>query len=196
MYIEKYENAPCIVVYREAMSVGNFTELVEAEASQSWPYMEWLKSGVGMEGSHGEYRTSLEMPLYPIMQETVNDRLKEMADVFLNDIFKPLNECIWDYRKLYDLMLSSDSGWQLLKYSHDAEYHIHHDHAPDNSRVLSVVASIGSDCEGGELEFPYFNMKLKLQKNDVILFPSNFPYSHIAHPVTSGVKYSLVSWLL
>jgi hypothetical protein len=196
MYIEKFEDAPCIVIYHAALDVDDFIDLIEDEASQSWPYLEWGKSGVGGEISYGEYRTSLEMSLHPISQETENERLVKIQKKYEQNVFKPMNECIWDYRSVYDLQLSRDSGWSVLKYTHDAEYHIHHDHAPDNSRVLSVVASLGSDCEGGELEFPYFKKTFKLEKNDVILFPSNFPYSHIAHPVTSGKKYSLVSWLI
>ena len=29
----------------------------------------------------------------------------------------------------------------------------------------------------------------------LILFPSSYPYMHIAHPVTKGTKYNLVTWL-
>ena len=29
----------------------------------------------------------------------------------------------------------------------------------------------------------------------VILFPSNYAYRHIAHPVTSGTKYAIVTWI-
>jgi hypothetical protein len=196
MFIEKFEEIPGLIIYREAMSVGNFIDLVENEASHSWPYLEWMKSGVGAENVSVEYRTSLEMPLHPICGDSVVERLQVIKDTFYEGIFKHVDECIWDYRNLYELPLQRDSGWQVLKYSHDAEYHIHHDHAPDNARVISVVASLGSDCVGGELEFPYFKKTLKLNKNDLTIFPSNFPYTHIAHPVTSGVKYSLVSWLM
>jgi predicted 2-oxoglutarate/Fe(II)-dependent dioxygenase YbiX len=59
-----------------------------------------------------------------------------------------------------------------------------------------MVASISSECDGGELEFPYLDTKLKLETGSVVLFPSNFPYMHIAHPVTNGIKYSLVTWFI
>ncbi len=196
MFVEKFDSAPCVVLYRDALKVGNFIDLIEYESLQSWPYLEWNKSQVSSEHELGEYRTSVEMSMKPIMLDTVNERLTEIARIFRDDIFSPTDNCIWDYRKLYELQLQQDSGWQVLKYSNDGEYHLHHDHAPMNQRVMSVVASLGSAEEGGELEFPYFNLKVKLETNDVILFPSGFPYSHIAHPVTKGVKYSLVSWLL
>jgi predicted 2-oxoglutarate/Fe(II)-dependent dioxygenase YbiX len=61
---------------------------------------------------------------------------------------------------------------------------------------LSLVACFSDGFEGGELEFPFFDLKIKLEKNSLVLFPSNFPYTHIAHPVTSGTKYSLVTWFV
>jgi hypothetical protein len=29
----------------------------------------------------------------------------------------------------------------------------------------------------------------------LILFPSNYAYSHIAHPITNGTKYAMVTWI-
>jgi hypothetical protein len=197
MLIKKYEEAPCILVYEDAFDAENFIELIEEEAQQSWPYMEWMSSQTGDDDNLriNEYRTSLEIAISPLFQADV-ERLNPIKSLFVEKIFPSIDECIWDYRKLYDLELQSDNGFALLKYLEGGEYHIHHDHGPQNSRVLSLVASFGEAEEGGELEFPYFNVKIKLNKNSLVLFPSNFPYSHIAHPVISGVKYSLVTWFI
>lgn len=198
--IEKFELAPCVFVYRNALDAANFTELIEQEASKSWPYLTWNKSQTGgNEDSPGvisDYRTSLEMSMIPLMSHEINKDLEQIQNILLEKIFKPIDECIWDYRKYFDLKLETDTGYSLLKYSGGSEYHIHHDHGPDNRRVLSMVACLGDEqFLGGELEFNNFNLTTKLNKNDLILFPSNFPYTHIAHPVDSGTKYSLVTWL-
>ena len=84
--------------------------------------------------------------------------------------------------------------YSVLKYYENAEYHAHYDHFRDNRRVFSVVANLGAPDAGGELEFPRMNASIKPETGSVVVFPSNFPYLHIAHPVESGVKYSLVSW--
>jgi predicted 2-oxoglutarate/Fe(II)-dependent dioxygenase YbiX len=60
--------------------------------------------------------------------------------------------------------------------------------------VFSAIACLGAAEEGGQLEFPNFDLTISLDAGSVILFPSNFPYVHIAHPVTSGIKYSMVTW--
>ena len=61
-------------------------------------------------------------------------------------------------------------------------------------RQMSMVAYLNDEYEGGELEFINFDLKIKPQKGSVILFPSAFPYAHIAHPVDIGTKYAMVTW--
>jgi len=56
------------------------------------------------------------------------------------------------------------------------------------------VFFLNGDFTGGELEFPYFDVKITPSAGTLVLFPSNFPYGHIAHPVEDGTKYSLVTW--
>ena len=177
-------------MYENYFDADDFCNMVEKEASKDWPYLQWYasKTGDGDISSISQYRTSLEMSVSILYSADINESLKDLRDFFVESILKPIDQCVWDYRNYYDLSLISDSGYALLKYLDGGEYHIHHDHGPENSRVLSLVACLGDEFEGGELEFPYFNVKLKLKKNSVVLFPSNFPYSHIAHPVTNGVK--------
>lgn len=194
--IEKITEVPCVLIYKNVFNPDNFIEKIEEEVKRPWPYIQWGKSFTGQSNSltESEYRTSLEISLVQILSDEVNEELQELKNTLVKDIVEPLDQALWDYRSVYDITLNESTGYQLLKYLNDCEYHIHHDHAPDNSRVISMVACLSDNFEGGELEFPYFKYSIKLEKGSVIFFPSNFPYSHIAHPVTSGVKYSLVSW--
>jgi hypothetical protein len=193
----KKEKAPAIWVYEDCFNPKNFIDLIEEEASKDWPYLSWTSSSTGGKDASvtSEYRTSQEMFVSPLLSDKVDESLKDISSLFFN-IFSDIDKTVWDYRECFDLYLNSHEGLGLLKYSHGGEYHHHYDHAPDNARVLSLVASMSSDCEGGELEFPHFGTKLKLQTGSVVLFPSNFPYMHIAHPVTSGTKYSMVTWFV
>jgi hypothetical protein len=195
--IEKLEGAPAIWIYKNYFDVGNFIEKFEEESEKSWPYIEWIRSltGDGMTSNESEYRSSLEAPVGILLQDDIVEDVKNLADNY-KSIFKSIDECIWDYRDSFDLFLNDVEAMQLLKYENNAQYHAHHDHTSANRRVLSLVACFGEDFDGGELEFPYFNKTIKLEKNSLVLFPSNFPYTHIAHPVTSGTKYSMVMWFI
>jgi hypothetical protein len=197
MSIEKIEEMPCVWVYKNYFEVKDFIEKFEEETQKSWPYIDWNRSRIG--GNSGntesEYRSSLEAPIGNLLNDDLVDDIAELGEQYKN-IFSSIDKCIWDYRNSYDLHLNNVEGMSLLKYQNNAQYHAHYDHSPENSRVLSLVACLGEEFEGGELEFPYFNKTIKLEKNSLVLFPSNFPYTHIAHPVTDGVKYSLVMWFI
>jgi len=62
-------------------------------------------------------------------------------------------------------------------------------------RSISALCYLNSDYEGGEIEFVNFGVKIKPESGMMILFPSNYAYMHIAHPVISGIKYALVTWI-
>lgn len=197
MYIEKFEDMPCVWIYHDYFDVKNFIEKIEEEAEKNWPYISWNRSVTGDAGatSESEYRSSLEADVWQLLEENVVEDIKELSDLY-KEIFSAIDRCIWDYRKSFGLGLQRTEGMQLLKYENNAQYHAHHDHSGKNGRILSLVACFGETFEGGELEFPYFNKTVKLEKNSLILFPSNYPYIHIAHPVTSGTKYSMVMWFV
>jgi predicted 2-oxoglutarate/Fe(II)-dependent dioxygenase YbiX len=196
MLIEKNNKIPCLWIYKESIDVGNIVELIEEQTRREWAYVDWNHSitGDGNYSQQSEYRNSLELDLNILLADTINPDVKELHDNLIKKIMTPLDECVWDYRNAWDLHLKEDSGYYLLKYEDNAEYHIHQDHSPENQRVLSLVACLSDGFAGGELEFPYFETTIKLEKNSIAFFPSNFPYSHIAHPVTQGTKYSMVTW--
>lgn len=197
MSVEKIEEMPAVWVYKNYFDVENFIDKFEEESQKPWAYIEWSKSftGDGDNAHESEYRSSLEAPVGMLLQPDITEDMKDLADSY-KKIFASIDECVWDYRNSFGLILKQVEGMQLLKYENNAQYHAHHDHSSVNQRILSLVACFGEEFEGGELEFPYFNKTIKLEKNSLVLFPSNFPYTHIAHPVTSGTKYSMVMWFV
>jgi predicted 2-oxoglutarate/Fe(II)-dependent dioxygenase YbiX len=86
-------------------------------------------------------------------------------------------------------------GYNLLKYSDGQEYKAHYDSNSTIGRAISAVCYLNNDYIGGEIEFVNFKVKIKPEPGMLILFPSNFAYSHVAHPVTEGDKYALVTWI-
>jgi hypothetical protein len=197
MYIEKFEKAPCVWIYKDYFDVKDFLTDFEEEAEKAWGYVSWnqSKTGSGNDNSISEYRSSVEADFSCLLYDNVVDDVKDLSKKAL-EIFKDIDKCIWDYRESFNLSLEAHENINLLKYENNAQYHSHHDHASINGRILSLVACFSDGFEGGELEFPFFDLKIKLEKNSLVLFPSNFPYTHIAHPVTSGTKYSLVTWFV
>jgi len=113
------------------------------------------------------------------------------------DVVMALEKSIWHYRNSYGVNVERNEGYRILKYGAGAEYRGHVDHAPQNQRVMSLVAFFNDVTDGGELEFPVFNVSVKPRAGSAVIFPSNFPYFHFANPAgeaSDEVKYSLVTW--
>jgi hypothetical protein len=190
------EHATCVVEYENVFDAQKFIILLEEECSESWGYLSWQRSTVGT-GQVSDIRTSLSCELEPINSKDIQiERVKPLAAEWIS-MWEKVDPIVWDYRNYFELDLDADEGYRVLKYSAGAEYGIHHDHAPMNARTLSLVAFLNDDYTGGNLVFPKFNISIKPKAGSVILFPSNFPYAHIAEPVgevDGTTKYSLVTW--
>jgi predicted 2-oxoglutarate/Fe(II)-dependent dioxygenase YbiX len=183
------ELATCINLYENAFDANDFIKTVNNEISNDWSEISWKNSSIGT-GTVGNYRTSSEAEVGHL--EKSNSELGRQFQSISNAI---INDILEDYKKEHLVFTSGYEGWRLLKYSGGAEYHAHYDHSSINSRIISIVAFLEEPESGGELEFPFFGVSIKPKAGSVVLFPANFPYVHIAHPVTSGTKCSLVTWL-
>lgn len=62
-------------------------------------------------------------------------------------------------------------------------------------RDLSIVYFLNDDFEGGELKFSELDVRVAPQAGTLVCFPSDHNYIHGVVPVTSGHRYSIVTWL-
>jgi len=183
----------CMSLYEDVFTKENankFLKSLEKETESEWSELSWGGSSVGS-GQATAHRTSLSCSLIPLMKPYPETALSQF---FTKTIRTPLEEVTEDYRNEFLITNAMHEAYSVLKYMGQAEYKPHHDHAPDNRRVYSMVSFLSTPEEGGQLEFPHFDITVEAVCGRVLMFPSNFPYLHVAHPVTKGVKYSLVTW--
>lgn len=93
---------------------------------------------------------------------------------------------------------------EIIRYSAGGEYKPHADadmwYADEKKwkrsidRDLSILIYLNEGYGGGEIVFPNFGLSLAPKRGLFIAFPSDARYLHAARPVTSGVRYALVSW--
>lgn len=114
-----------------------------------------------------------------------------------NQIAALIDECVGKYSTFFDTGFGSHENYSLLKYegSKGDHYDAHYDGGATNNRWISVIIYLNEDYEGGELEFIHFGVKIKPKSGSIIIFPSNYAYSHIAHTVKSGTKYAIVTFI-
>lgn len=97
-------------------------------------------------------------------------------------------------------------GWQgytsarFNRYDPTTQMRLHCDHISsmfDGDRkgipVLTILGALNDDYEGGEFMM-FGGQRIDLPAGSIVVFPSNFMFPHEVKPVTSGVRYSFVSW--
>ncbi len=185
------EIASGVVVYDNAMDGDFVVEAVEAEANNPNSIYVWDWSSTGPNSHRGDYRTSYSFPLESILDPNNEHPLRgEMQ----NEVIGKLSVMYNDYTSRFIVDTGFTEPPSVLKYVAGGRYRTHSDAGPTMHRIISCVGCLGNTATGGDLEFPLIDLRIRLEQNQFIMFPSNFMYQHYAHPVNDGVKYSLVTW--
>lgn len=125
------------------------------------------------------------------------EKNKELRQKLDQELFGCAANAIKEYKKHFvNCSIEQDSGYNLLKYEVGNFYTTHTDSFKDMPRAVSCSFALNDDYEGGE--FAFFNREVvyNLKKGDALMFPSNFMYPHEIMPVTSGTRYSIVTWFI
>ena len=166
--------------------------MVEQECSNPDRNVYWEKAHTIGSGAYQNIRTNQMLSVTHLAHITGNPVLQNIH----NQFYLLLLAASIPYSQRYGIDCSlHHEGYSLLKYSNNEQYKSHYDGTAASKRIISALAYLNDDFEGGELEFTNFGIKIKPQAGMLILFPSNFTYSHVAHPVTKGTKYAMVTWI-
>lgn len=123
-----------------------------------------------------------------------NKKTRQKLD---QELFTCAAKVIQEYNKQFThCNIEQDSGYDLLKYETGQFYKQHIDSFKDRPRAVSCSFMLNDDYEGGEFAFFDRELVYNLKKGSCIMFPSNFMYPHEIMPVTSGTRYSIVTWFI
>jgi prolyl 4-hydroxylase len=176
-----------------------------AEYENVWDDCKKLIEGIENEYEKGSVEFT-PAPTVDLQKASLRTNSYLLVDKFAqsNDFYRELNNRYFltvlaateSYREIFHLdPLHHAEAYQLLKYQTGEEYKAHFDGTTQSRRSVSPILYLNDDYEGGELEFVHFDLKIKPKAGALYLFPANYAYSHIAHPVIEGTKYALVTWL-
>ena len=94
------------------------------------------------------------------------------------------------------------SGIKFNKYVVGDYLSPHYDHIRDFFQgqfrgipVTSVVGVLNDDFEGGDFVF-WEEHTVKMKKGSVLVFPALYLFPHEVMPVTKGVRYSWIQWIV
>jgi len=183
-----------IIVYRNMLpkELGLIDRLEKTIGdSETAPYM-WMEALVGHEQRMPEYRDCVDCKIDQNYAESAPAEFAEIANIW-RDTTNPLTACLRHYESLYNVKMNFMEAINYVRYGVGQHFQVHTDHGFSYVCTISSIMYLNDDYEGGELFFPYFQLKFKPEAGDTLFFPSTFIYAHAALPVTTGVKYSAVT---
>lgn len=182
----------CIDVFENAWPDPYQTiEAIETECSNASSGMSWKRASTLGAGIYQDRRTNYHLGITNSAIEDDNG----VAQAIHNQMYMALLASSIPYAKKHDIDALYHEPYNMLKYSTGQEYKAHADGTTSTGRAVSAIVYLNEEYEGGEVEFVNFGVKIKPKAGMLLLFPSNYPYTHIAHPVTSGTKYAIVTWM-
>lgn len=182
----------CIDVFEDVWPNPQETiDLVEFECSKSDSGLFWRKAHTIGAGANQNLRTNYDLGITNSALDTGN----VIAQNVHNQMNLLLLAATIPYAEKHDIHELYHEAYNMLKYSTGQEYKAHADGFSNTGRCVSAIIYLNDNYEGGHVEFVNFGIKIKPKPGMLLLFPSTYPYSHIAHPVISGTKYALVTWI-
>jgi len=145
------------------------------------------------EGTHKTYDDDLSISYEAIPEY---DELHKATWNIINQyIKKDLEEFSWfnTWHNFSKIRFNKYTGGTNMK-PHCDHIHSLFEGPAKGVPILSVVASLNNNYEGGEF-IMWENEKIHLPAGSIMIFPSNFMYPHRVNTVTSGTRYSYVSWV-
>jgi hypothetical protein len=113
-----------------------------------------------------------------------------LAKIFYDSFTKLENE----YCSNYGISTYKHEIYSILKYGIGQSFNNHIDNHRNFPRTISLVYYLNDNYVGGEINFPRFGIRHKPKANELLMFPSNYVYNHSVDEVTSGIRYSVVTW--
>ena len=150
----------------------------------------WQLSQIEGQVQNSDIRNCSILPISHMAREGIE--LYQTIDQYL---FPIASDALKAYSNEHSAVsISKDTGYALLRYEAGQFYTQHTDSFTEEQRTLTCSLMLNDDYEGGE--FCFFDQALSYRPSagDALMFPSNFMYPHEIRPITSGIRYSLITW--
>jgi predicted 2-oxoglutarate/Fe(II)-dependent dioxygenase YbiX len=183
--------AGCIDIFENAWPNPEETiEAMEMECANPESGVSWEKATTMGDGAYQKIRTNYHLGI-----SSSADKGSAIAQNIHNQMYMLLLAALEPYKEKYGIHENLwHEPYNMLRYRGGQEYKAHYDGGTESGRCVSAIVYLNNDYEGGHVEFTNFGVKIKPEPGMLLLFPSSYPYTHIAHPVTSGTKYAIVTW--
>jgi predicted 2-oxoglutarate/Fe(II)-dependent dioxygenase YbiX len=129
----------------------------------------------------------------------VESQVNRTVQRIVDELIEPFYDLQIDYWERPDVLVYPPGGFYR---AHNDGEAVEHDAVAyewrwrrSMDRDISVVWYLNEDFDGGGLWFPRFQYLIRPQAGMIVTFPSTHEFAHMAQPVTSGMRYAVVTWM-
>jgi predicted 2-oxoglutarate/Fe(II)-dependent dioxygenase YbiX len=184
--------AGCVDIFENAWPNPKETiDAIEEQCGLKDSGLSWSRATTLGQGVNQNIRTNYHLGITESALQSNNP----IAQNVHNQMYILLAASTTPYAVKHDIEELYHESYNMLRYQGGQEYKAHADGTTKDGRSVSAIIYLNNDYEGGEVEFVNYGIKIKPEPGMLLLFPSNYAYRHIAHPVKSGTKYALVTWI-
>lgn len=189
---------PGIFLYHDVLvDELKIIDTVEKYLSSNNEGNQWKQAMVGFEQTMLDYRDCFDFKWKPSLfgNRKLGETAKQLCEMY-DAAYERQLQAVRHYCSTFNI--GEMKYWEatnFVKYGPGQHFAQHVDHGFSYNCTVSLVGWPNDDYEGGELEFGMWGIKVKPAAGDLVVFPSNYMYPHKSLPVSSGVKYSLVTML-
>jgi len=131
-----------------------------------------------------------ELPIIKNFEKTFNSLLLEYCAEYPMSI-----PCLWWKTEGHVLLYGKGSELGLHA---DIDVNYQPGNIPDyqlgTRHVLAAIAYFDVSSNGGDLVFPYLDLRITPQSGDVIFFPSHFIFAHKVEPIFAGHRFAYLTY--
>lgn len=184
-----------INIYKNVFSKDACEDIIQTLESSLDGSNEFSWMGAQVTESHTVLTKARDCLDFKIGQENLgpeNPSNQELYRIHKRS-FDAIYPGVEDYGQYWGVIMRYYEVFNYVKYEGTGKHFaVHADHGPAYVTTVSAVAYLNDDYVGGELTFPRFNLTIKPEPGDLVVFPSTFIYEHQSEPIVDGTKYSIV----
>ena len=191
MFNNGTELAPGIMLFDNVfLNAMDHIEKIESSGLEWQPAPVLLDESKNVGGTNYKARDTDVMPLpHP------EDGGDTILHKFVNDFHLSIHRPLISYLSYYNAQVQKFEKPQLLRYGKNQMFGSHADDHPLFTRRVSMTFYINDDYTGGSIQFNSVEVEVEAKKNHLLVFPSNYVYTHKVNPVTEGIRYVVVQWI-
>lgn len=191
---ESHQLFPGMWVYKDVFKKEyDFVNRVENYLANNINSDTWQDATVGYHQKVSNYRDCVDFKIGEQKNPT-NNSSAELGKIWY-DLRSIQDGPVYDYCSRYNVQMKYWEIMNFIKYGPGQHFQEHADHGFSYSATVSLVGYPNKDYTGGGLYFPKLDIKIEPEAGDLYIFPSTYLFSHVALPVESGTKYSIVTML-